>query len=149
MFFTWPPFWRKCPFYPLKTRPNYAKLTHKTNAWSTILGGVAVKKGTPFLDSGAESPIFGHLKMPKVPILNIWNDNLAGLFFIWLNLNIKQSGQIFNWCKWRHLVAKFATCASGAMLLPNLVQVTKSISGSVVPLAMFSSVPNLILISKF
>ena len=29
------------------------------------------------------------------------------------------------------------TNASGAMLLPNLVQVTESISGSVVPLAMF------------
>ena len=38
---------------------------------------------------------------------------------------------------WRHLVVKFATNASGAMLFPNLVQVTESISGSVVPLAMF------------
>ena len=46
-------------------------------------------------------------------------------------------GKIFNWCKWLHLVAKFATYASGAMLLPNLVLVTESISGSVVPLAMF------------
>ena len=27
-----------------------------------------VKKWSPFLDSGARSPIFGHLKMPKVPI---------------------------------------------------------------------------------
>ena len=35
-------------------------------------------------------------------------------------------------------MAKIATNASGAMLLPNLVQVTESISGSVVPLAMFS-----------
>ena len=34
-------------------------------------------------------------------------------------------------------MAKF-TYASGAILLPNLVQVTESISGSVVPLAMFS-----------
>ena len=34
-----------------------------------------------------------------------------------------------------HLVVKFATNASGAMWLPNLV--TESISGSVVPLAMF------------
>ena len=34
-------------------------------------------------------------------------------------------------------MAKFATNANGAMLLPNLVQVTESISGSVVPLAMF------------
>ena len=42
------------------------------------------------------------------------------------------SGQICNKCKGRHLVAKFATDASGAMLLPNLVQVTESTSGSVV-----------------
>ena len=34
-------------------------------------------------------------------------------------------------------MAKFAINASGAMLLPNLVQVSESISGSVVPLAMF------------
>ena len=33
---------------------------------------------------------------------------------------------------------KFAAYASLAMLLENLVQVTESISGSVVPLAMFS-----------
>ena len=37
------------------------------------------------------------------------------------------------------MVAKFAINASGAMLLPSLVQVTESISGSVVPLAMFIS----------
>ena len=35
------------------------------------------------------------------------------------------------------MVAKFATNASGAMLLLNLILVTESISGSVVPLAMF------------
>ena len=46
-------------------------------------------------------------------------------------------GQIYNQCKQRHLVAKFATNASDAMLLPNLVPVMESISGSVVPLAMF------------
>ena len=34
-------------------------------------------------------------------------------------------------------MAKFATNASGAMMLLNLIQVTESISGSVVPLAMF------------
>ena len=34
-------------------------------------------------------------------------------------------------------MAKFAINASGAMLLPSLVQVAESISGSVVPLAMF------------
>ena len=37
----------------------------------------------------------------------------------------------------RHLVAKFATNVSGAILLPSSIQVTESISGSVVPLAMF------------
>ena len=59
----------------------------------------------------------------------------------WPNFSIMQvaptGGQICNLCKWHHLVAIFATNASGAMLLPNLVQVTASISGSVVPLAMF------------
>ena len=30
-------------------------------------------------------------------------------------------GQIHNECRWRRLVAKFATNARGAMLLPNLV----------------------------
>ena len=50
-------------------------------------------------------------------------------------------------CKWCHLLAKFATNAIGAIwwpnlqgaiiLLLNLIQVTESISGSVVPLAMF------------
>ena len=34
-------------------------------------------------------------------------------------------------------MAKFAINASGAILLPSLVQVSESISGSVVPLAMF------------
>ena len=34
-------------------------------------------------------------------------------------------------------MAKCASNASGAMLLPSLIQVTESISGSVVPLAMF------------
>ena len=34
-------------------------------------------------------------------------------------------------------MAKFAINANGAMLLPSLVQVSESISGSVVPLAMF------------
>ena len=43
-----------------------------------------------------------------------------------------------NECKWCHLVAKNATNASGAMLLISLIQVTESISGSVVPLAMFT-----------
>ena len=34
-------------------------------------------------------------------------------------------------------MAKYATNISGAMLLPSSIQVTESISGSVVPLAMF------------
>ena len=34
-------------------------------------------------------------------------------------------------------MAKFATNLSGAILLPSSIQVTESISGSVVPLAMF------------
>ena len=38
-------------------------------------------------------------------------------------------------------MAKFETDVSGAMLLPSLIQVTESISGSVVPLAMFSLPP--------
>ena len=41
-------------------------------------------------------------------------------------------------------MAKFAINASGAMLLPSLVQVSESISGSVAPLAMFC----LILLSR-
>ena len=47
--------------------------------------------------------------------------------------------KVIKWekVKWRHLVAKCAINASGAMLLPSLVQVSESISGSVVPLAMF------------
>ena len=28
-------------------------------------------------------------------------------------------GQIYNWCKWRHLAVKFATNVSGAIRLPN------------------------------
>ena len=38
-------------------------------------------------------------------------------------------------------MAKFAINASGAMLLPSLVQASESISGSVVPLAMFEKYP--------
>ena len=41
---------------------------------------------------------------------------------------------------WSHLVAKYATNASSAMLLLNLIQVRESISGSVVPLAMFLAI---------
>ena len=55
-------------------------------------------------------------------------------------MQVTQSGcQFFNLCKWRHLVAKFETNVGSAMLLPSLIQVTESISGSAVPLAMFLS----------
>ena len=54
--------------------------------------------------------------------------NASGAIW-WPNLELMQ------------VVAKYATNASGAMLLINLIQVTESISGSVVPLAMFC--PNL------
>ena len=37
------------------------------------------------------------------------------------------------------VMAKYTASASGVMLLLNLIQVTESISGSVVPLAMFKS----------
>ena len=71
------------------------------------------------------------------------------------------SAHLCKQCKWRHLVAKFASHTSGAlcqicksykwcplvvkfathtsvaMLLPNQVQAMESISGSVVSLAMF------------
>ena len=57
-------------------------------------------------------------------------------------------GQICNLCKWCHLVAKFATYASGVMFLLNLIQVTKSISGSVVPLAMFDPMDFLLICGK-
>ena len=69
----------------------------------------------------------------------------------WESLQLMQvapsGGQICNICNWRHLVAIFATNASGAIwwptnvsgaiLLPTSIQDTESISGSVVPLAMF------------
>ena len=41
-------------------------------------------------------------------------------------------------------MAKIATDVSGAILLPNLIQVTDSISGSVVPLAMFEHMIGLV-----
>ena len=47
-------------------------------------------------------------------------------------------GHICNYCKRRHLMAKFGTNVSGAILLPSSIQVTEPISGSIVPLAMFS-----------
>ena len=57
-------------------------------------------------------------------------------------------GQLWNQCKWRHVVAKFGTNASGAIWWPNLqlmqvvasgelTQVLMLYPGSVVPLAMF------------
>ena len=46
-------------------------------------------------------------------------------------------------------MAKFALNARGAMLLLNLIQVTESISGSVVPLAMFEESTIIDDLSKF
>ena len=40
-------------------------------------------------------------------------------------------------------MAKYATNVSGAILLPSSIQVTESISGSVVPLAMFFEIVNI------
>ena len=65
----------------------------------------------------------------------------ANVAICWPNLQLMQvvpsCGQIYNLCKWHHLVVKLVTNVSGVILLPNLVQFTESISGSVVPLAMF------------
>ena len=44
-------------------------------------------------------------------------------------------------------MARFAINASGAMLLPSLVQVSESISGSVVPLAMFLHISHVVNLS--
>ena len=66
--------------------------------------------------------------------------NASGAIW-WPHLQLMQvapsGGQICNLNKWRHLVVKYATNVIGAMLLLKLIQVTESISGSVVPLAMF------------
>ena len=43
---------------------QHMKQTQSPPFW----GDVCVKKWSPLLDSGARSPIFGHLKLPKVPI---------------------------------------------------------------------------------
>ena len=68
--------------------------------------------------------------------MQVMKINASGAIW-WPYLQLMQvapaGGQI---CKWCHMVAKFAINASGAMLLPNLIQVTESISRSVVPLAM-------------
>ena len=62
----------------------------------------------------------------------------------------QSGGKLWNQCKWGHLVANFGTNASGVIwwsylqlmqVVPcccqNLVQITESISGSIVPLVMF------------
>ena len=43
-------------------------------------GDVAMKKWSQFLDSGARSPIFGHLKLPKVPIFRCPNPKTETTF---------------------------------------------------------------------
>ena len=45
-------------------------------------------------------------------------------------------------------MAKYATDASGAMWWPNLIQVTESVSGSDVPLAMFLSLCGQVLLDN-
>ena len=80
---------------------------------------------------------------PNIQLINIQLINTSGAIW-WSIVQLMQvvpsGGQICNWCKWCHLVVKFATNTSGTIWLPNLqlMQVTESISGSVVPLAMFS-----------
>ena len=49
------------------------------------------------------------------------------------NAVASSGSQIFNLCKWRHLMVKFETNVNAAMWFLNLV--TESISWSVVPLA--------------
>ena len=62
--------------------------------------------------------------------------NIQVIALVWsLGPDVRQS--VRERACWSHLVAKFATNLSGAMLLLNLIQVTESISGSDVPLAMF------------
>ena len=65
----------------------------------------------------------------------------ASVAIRWPNLQLMKVApygrHICKLCKWRHLVTKFATYASDAILLSSSIQVTESISGSVVPLAMF------------
>ena len=60
---------------------------------------------------------------------------------------VPSGGQICNQCKWRHLVAKIGTNASEAIwwTILQLMKIAPSqviVSGSVVPLAMFSTTPN-------
>ena len=50
----------------LDTRPKME--THDPNVYPTILGGVSRGFWTPFLDWGARSAIFWHVKTPKVPV---------------------------------------------------------------------------------
>ena len=50
----------------LDTRPKME--THDPNVYPTILGGVSRGFWTPFLDQGARSAIFWHVKTPKVPV---------------------------------------------------------------------------------
>ena len=46
---------------------------------------------------------------------------------------VPSGGQICNQCKWRHLVAKFGTNASGAIWWPNLqlMQVALYLAGEI------------------
>ena len=58
-------------------------------------GGVRVKKWSPFFDSGARSPIFGHLKMPKVPIMMIKETSLC-VKYIFIHSNLSTDNNSYN-----------------------------------------------------
>ena len=59
-------------------------------------GGVRVKKWSPFFDSGARSPIFGHLKMPSAHFF--W-----GVLIPIQNCPVKSEAQIQNFFFWPRL----------------------------------------------
>ena len=66
----------------------------------------------------------------------LWPPNFLLTNGRWMQV-VPSGGQPCNECKRSLLMAKFAINASGAMRLPNSIQVTESIPGSVVHLAMF------------
>ena len=87
-------------------------------------------------DPGVPSPIYGSgcLSLSKTPFANLIDVTLAdedtnSMLTDDANRAIQGNvamhvtlpgGQLWNQCKWRHLVAKFATNASGVIWWPNL-----------------------------
>ena len=78
IFLAWPPFWKKWPVLMGKWGKNmqnseFVYFSSKSGKHMKQMlnppfwGDVGVKKWSPILDSGARSPIFGHLEMGKVP----------------------------------------------------------------------------------